>query len=464
MVTSARRMSTADTTTLRLNDTAHGSAASVCWLLWSGHGARSAQRLGADRIVIGRGAEGAGRLEYPGVSREHAEIFRRGPLFIVRDLGSTNGTFVNGERIEQVALSEGDVLRLGDGLGVVLRVRADAPPPTTHEPCPGVLFGAGMSDVLEAVKRVAPTLLPVVLEGQTGTGKEMVARAIHALSGRSGPLQAVNCGALPPALAEAELFGYRKGAFTGAEQSGLGHVRAAHGGTLFLDELCDLAPSVQAKLLRVLQEREVTPLGETRSLSVDLRVVAASLAPLSKLVAEGRLREDLAARLNGVSITLPPLHQRRADIPALLDHFLRVHSGGRPPGLDAKLLEQLLLADWPGNIRELELVTRRLLAFGKNEPLLRRSLLPADFGAATPLAAAPNAKSKRRPTEAKGEDLERLRERYAEHGNLTRAASEAGISRQRAYRLLQGPVSRQLLELGSGEREPSDDAEASDGS
>lgn len=464
MLTSAGRMTSADTTTLRLKETAHGSAASVFWLLWNGDGARSSLRLGDERIVIGRGAEGPGRLEYPGVSRQHAEIVRRGPLFVVHDLGSTNGTFVNGERIDQIALSEGDVLRLGDGLGVVLRVPAEANPPATQEPCPGVLFGPGMANVLEAVQRVASTSLPVVIEGQTGTGKEMVARAIHALSGRSGPLQAVNCGALPPALAEAELFGHRKGAFTGAEQSGLGHVRAAHGGTLFLDELCDLAPAVQAKLLRVLQEREVTPLGETRAVPVDLRVVAASLIPLSKLVESGRLREDLAARLSGVAIALPPLRQRRADIPALLEHFLRVHSGGRPPALDGKLLEQLLLAEWPGNIRELELVTRRLLAFGKNEPVLRRSLLPTDFGALSGPTAAASASSKRRPTEARGEDLERLRVRYAEHGNLTRAASEAGISRQRAYRLLAGPASRQLLELGSSERAPGDDAEATYGS
>jgi transcriptional regulator with PAS, ATPase and Fis domain len=317
-----------------------------------------------------------------------------------------------------------------------------------------------MAGVLETVKKVAATSLPVVLEGQTGTGKEMVARVIHSLSGRAGPLQAVNCGALPPALAEAELFGHRKGAFTGAEQSGLGHVRAAHGGTLFLDELCDLAPAVQAKLLRVLQEREVTPLGETRALPVDLRIVAASLIPLATLVESGRLREDLAARLSGVVIALPPLRQRRADVPALLDHFLRVHSGGRPPALDGKLLEQMLLAQWPGNIRELELVTRRMLAFGNNEPVLRRSLLPPAFAAATPSTAAPTTKPTRRPTEAREDDLERLRERYAEHGNLTRAAGEAGISRQRAYRLLAGPASRQRLDLSSDERDSSDDGGA----
>jgi DNA-binding NtrC family response regulator len=452
----------ADTTTLRLEDTAHDSPGSAWWVLWSGLGASSVTRLGAERLVLGRGSDGDGRLEYPGVSRKHAELLRRGPLFVARDLGSTNGTFVNGQRIEQLALSDGDVLRLGDAVGVVLRTKARAEPPRTREPIPGVLFGPGMADVLDLVTQVAETSLPVVIEGPTGTGKEMVARAVHALSGRSGPLQAVNCGALPAALAEAELFGHRKGAFTGAELSGLGHVRAAHGGTLFLDELCDLAPAVQVKLLRVLQERQVTPLGETRPQPVDLRVVVATLIPLPQLVAQGRLREDFAARLAGVSISLPPLRQRRADIPSLLDYLLRRHSGGRPPSLDGKLLEQLLLADWPGNVRELELLTRRLLVLGQSQPVLRRGMLPQGFEVQPAVDATAVAVPNRRPPEAREADLARLRERYAEHGNLTRAASEAGISRQRAYRLLTGPSSRQLLVDDPGGSAAHDDGEATD--
>jgi DNA-binding NtrC family response regulator len=296
----------------------------------------------------------------------------------------------------------------------------------------------------------------VVLEGATGVGKEGVARTLHELSGRKGPLHAVNCGALPVALAEAELFGHRKGAFTGAEQAGLGHIRAAEGGTLFLDELYDLAPSLQTKLLRVLQEKQVIPLGETRAVPVDVRIVAASLVPLSELVASRRMREDLAARLAGVSIVIPPLAQRRADIPILLAHFLRQHSGGRPPGVDGRLLEHLLLQPWNGNVRELELLARRLLALRGQEAVLRRSMLEG----ARPATLAPKVLAARRRSSEQAEpDLQRLRERFAEHGNLSRAAQEAGFSRQRAYRLLQGRSPKDLV----GEAGPSSDDGSDDG-
>jgi two-component system response regulator FlrC len=375
------------------------------------------------------------------VSRQHAELFRQGPLFGVRDLASTNGTYLNGQRIDSAALSEGDVLRLGDAVGVAVKVRDDAGPPETSEPVKGILFGPGLTGVLETVRRLASDSLPVVIEGATGVGKEGVARALHDLSGRRGPLHAVNCGALPVALAEAELFGHRKGAFTGAEQAGVGHVRAAEGGTLFLDELYDLAPPLQTKLLRVLQEKQVIPLGETRPIPVDVRIVAASLVPLSELVASRRLREDLAARLAGVSIVIPPLAARRADIPVLLGHFLRHHSGGRPPGVDGRLLEHLLLQPWKGNVRELELLARRLLALRGSQAVLRRSMLEEARPATLP---AKPLVARRRSSQDAEPDLQRLRERFAEHGNLSRAAQEAGISRQRAYRLLQGRTAKDL--------------------
>jgi two-component system, response regulator FlrC len=453
-------VSNSDTTTIRLNDTISQDRASSLWLVWSGLGAAPPLRLDGQNVVLGRGAEGRGRLDFPGVSRRHAELFRQGPLCGVRDLDSTNGTFLNGNRIETSALSEGDVLRLGDAVGVTVRLSDELAPPVTAEPVAGVLFGPGLSEVLLRARRVAKDDLPVVIEGATGVGKEGLARTLHRLSGRQGALHAVNCGALPPALAEAELFGHKKGAFTGAEQAGLGHIRAAHAGTLFLDELFDLAPAVQTKLLRVLQEKEVVPLGETRAIPVDVRIVAASLVPLAELVAARRLREDLAARLAGVSLVMPRLSARRVDIPILLAHFLQLHSGGRPPSVDGRLLEHLLLLPWPTNVRGLELTARRLLALHGHEPVLRRSMMdqvPASTLAAPGASSEGAPAARRRGPDAAESDIERLREHLARHGNLSRAAREAGISRQRAYRLLDGRSPQQLLEseqVGAGEPSP----------
>jgi len=431
-----------ETTTLRMSDTLGSVSAPCLWLVWSGLGAAPPLRLDQERQVLGRGADCDAQLEFPGVSRRHAELCRRGPLYELQDLGSTNGTFLNGQRLTSPsALSPGDVLRLGDAVGVVVARRLEEGTPTAHEVLPGLLFGPGLSALRDVIRRVARETLPVMLEGPTGAGKEGLARLLHVESGRQGALQAVNCGALPPALAEAELFGYRKGAFTGAEQPALGHVRASSGGTLFLDELYDLAPSVQAKLLRVIQEQQVVPLGETRPIPVDLRLIAASPVPIRELVERGRLREDLAARLSGIVLTVPALKERRADIPILLGHFLSRYSGGRAPAVDGRLLEHLLLQPWPGNVRELELLARKLLALHGTEAVLRKSHV--DVG--TPTKPAPPTPPRRALPEQGDEDLSRLRAALAGHGNLSRAAREAGISRQRAYRLLGDRSPAELL-------------------
>lgn len=441
-----------DATTLRLSDTVAGRGARNLWLMWAGLGAAPPLALDNRVRVLGRGVEADVRLEFPGVSRLHAEIRRQGVWFEVRDLGSTNGTFLNGQRVTQSALSAGDVLRLGDAVGVVFACLDELAPPRTEQVLPQLLFGPGMAELRQVLRRVAPGTLPVMIEGATGVGKEGVARLLHHESGRPGQLQAVNCGALPPALAEAELFGYRKGAFTGAEQAALGHVRAAHGGTLFLDELYDLAPSVQAKLLRVIQEQQVVPLGETRPVAVDLRLVAASPIPLRELVASGRLREDLAARLSGIVLSVPTLSERRVDLPILLAHFLSKYSGGRAPSVDGRLLEHLLLQGWPGNVRELELLSRRLLALHGGEAVLRRSHVEADSGSPPSRPPSPPAQ-KRAVADQDADDLRRLQATFSVHGNLSRAAREAGISRQRAYRLLGERSPADLLDaVGPGAR------------
>jgi len=383
---------------------------------------------------IGRAAEADLRLEASGVSRLHARLHRQGPIYALHDLGSTNGSYVNGVRIEHQGLSENDVLRFGAAVGLVMRVAPGTTPANElRELAPGVLIGPGLAEEVEQLERVAKSDLPVVIWGETGVGKERLAQAIHLLSGLEGAFQGINCAALPESLAEAELFGHRRGAFTGAEQAGLGHLRAAHGGTLLLDELADLPLPVQAKLLRVIQEKSVVPLGETRPIPVQVRIVAACQAPLADLVEDKRLRPDLAARLGGLSIEVPPLRERRIDIALLLGYFLSAHSGGHPPAIEAEALAALLIYDWPGNVRELELVARQLLVLHSREPVLRVAHLPSSV-----VVKAKGSASRPPPSANRREHDERAfaRELKLNGGKIAPAAAAANISRPRAYRLL----------------------------
>jgi transcriptional regulator with PAS, ATPase and Fis domain len=426
------------------------------WWLTAGAPSRY-QVLEEERAIIGRGPDVTVTFDAASVSRCHVEIYRQGPAYIAHDFGSTNGTHVNGRPVEYSALSEGDVLRLGDVLGVVMRVAADVPPdaPEVETLGPDIAFGPGLHTQVGQIRRVGPSDLPVVVVGETGAGKEYVAQAIHLLSGRRGSFHPVNCAALPTALAEAELFGHAKGAFTGADQAGLGHVRAANGGTLFLDELPELTAPVQAKLLRVLQDRQVTRLGETRADVVDLRVVAACQQPLEELVASGRVRRDLAARIAGLTVVVPPLRQRRADIGVFFRRFLDHYAAGSPPSVDPRLLEALLLYHWPGNLRELDLLTRRLLALHGNEPILLLSFLPPEIGDRVPVPdqparVQPPGRGEHATTADRDQhDSQRLADELRRHaGNISRAAAAAGISRSRAYRLMADrPVEKFLAEI-----------------
>jgi len=214
--------------------------------------------------------------------------------------------------------------------------------------------------VLETVRKVAPTGATTLIYGESGTGKELVARALHKLSPRADkPFISVSAGALPETLLESELFGYEKGAFTGAMTAKPGRFELANGGTLFLDEIGDITPSVQVKLLRVLQERTFERLGGTRPIEVDVRVVAATNRDLQQLIADGQFREDLFYRLNVVPITLPPLRQRKSDIPLLVAHFLeKSNSVGKT--ITPEAMERLVDYQWPGNIRELENTVERI--------------------------------------------------------------------------------------------------------
>jgi DNA-binding NtrC family response regulator len=221
----------------------------------------------------------------------------------------------------------------------------------------------GIQGVIRTAEMVAKSRSTVLITGDTGTGKELVARAIHFHSAqREMPLVKVNCAAIPENLLESELFGHVRGAFTGALTSKKGKFALADGGTIFLDEIATMAPPLQSKLLRVLQEREFEPLGSERSQKVDVRVIAATNRDLRQLVAEGRFQEDLYYRLNVIPIHIPPLRERREDVALLVDHFVRKHAqraGKRIDGLEPGVLEALQAAEWPGNVRELENTVER---------------------------------------------------------------------------------------------------------
>ncbi|MDZ4063807.1 MAG: sigma-54 dependent transcriptional regulator [Coriobacteriia bacterium] len=226
-----------------------------------------------------------------------------------------------------------------------------------------------MTGVLETVQRVAPTNATVMIYGESGTGKELVARAIHALSERSSkPFVSVSAGALPETLLESELFGFEKGAFTGAITAKPGRFELANGGTLFLDEIGDVAPAVQVKLLRVLQERRFERLGGTRTIEVDVRVVAATNRDLQQLIAEDTFREDLFYRLNVVPVTLPPLRNRPGDIAPLVAHFLDKYNAGSRT-ISSEAMEALAAYQWPGNVRELENTIERILILAHGEEI-----------------------------------------------------------------------------------------------
>jgi DNA-binding NtrC family response regulator len=284
-----------------------------------------------------------------------------------------------------------------------------------------------MLEVLETVRTVAPTSATVMVNGESGTGKELIARAIHRLSPRgTKPFVSVSAGALPETLLESELFGYEKGAFTGAVQAKPGRFEMANGGTLFLDEVGDLTPAVQVKLLRVLQERHFERLGGTRTIEVDVRIVSATNHDLQVLIADGEFREDLYYRLNVVPIDLPPLRQRPSDIPRLVAHFMEKFDAGSKR-ISSGALKLLSEYQWPGNIRELENTIERIVILSKGDEITPADL-PAEVRAGL-RSAAPVGTGCTLPEE--GLDLEEV-----ELDLLRQALDRAGGNAAKAAKLL----------------------------
>ncbi|HET9993757.1 MAG TPA: sigma 54-interacting transcriptional regulator [Kofleriaceae bacterium] len=388
------------------------------------------------------------------VSRYHLEVRVRRDGIEIRDLDTTNGTKHGGARVSQIILTGAARLRLGKHTEIDVE-------PIDHNvelsDWPTDRFGdvlgstAPMKRLFSLLAKAAPTEATILLQGETGTGKEAIAEAVHEQSRRSkGPFVVVDCGSIPHELIASELFGHAKGSFTGAATDKQGLIEAANRGTLFLDEIGELALDLQPQLLRVLDRRQVRRVGETQSVDVDIRVIAATHRDLRAMVRAGQFREDLYYRLAVVATSVPPLRERKADIPALATWFAEKMGRGSFAQSPA-LLEQLQRHDWPGNVRELRNVVERALSLGDtgfaelgDTPAPRATPMPAlvDLGdeqhkrSSNPdVLELPFKEAKAQLVEAFERDyLRALLARH--HGNISRAASEAGIDRNYIHRLV----------------------------
>jgi DNA-binding NtrC family response regulator len=413
------------------------------------------------RLTVGRAPDSDLCVDDHAVSRRHA-IIHAGPPLAIEDLGGANATMLSraaergqgGETValrrlssQRVALAVGDRLSFGAAVAVVRR----EPPPPSAAPAGDddvVIRDPGMRRLYEQAGRAAQGLLSVLVLGETGVGKDVLARAIHRASPRaSRPFLAINCAALSESLLESELFGHEKGAFTGALQARPGLFESADGGTVFLDEIGDLPMVIQVKLLRVLEQREVLRVGARAPRPVDVRFVSATNRDLEAASAAGTFRQDLYFRLNGISLTVPPLRERPADVPWLVKRFLVTASRqmDRPaqPSLSPEVLASLQAYAWPGNVRELRNVVDRAVALAPGDVILPEHL-PPKLVAAPPSPPPPGAGVLRAPARpAASAAADRLRREVAEEekrrildalaqcdGNQTRAAELLGVSRR----------------------------------
>ncbi len=445
-------MSQSDQETLRISDKLRVLAPGRLRLVVLGEGLFSAHALplGGD-VVVGRGDEADIRIDDRSISRKHAVLHVGEPLRL-EDLGSANGTRVRERKLgrnEVVTVAPGDVVEVGtvvlvvqrDAPGATAAGPADAGDPTPERPQAGppepsgppfLVLDEAMQRLHKLVERIAPSRINVLLLGETGVGKEVIAGELHRLSGRArGPFLKLNCASLSETLLESELFGHEKGAFTGAVKTKAGLFETAAGGTVLLDEVGELPQSIQARLLRVLEDRQVLRVGAVKTEPIDVRFVFATNRDLEAEVARGTFREDLYYRLNGISVVIPPLRDRPAEIEPLARGFAAeaARRDGREaaPALSVAGLDALRSFAWPGNIRELRNVMERAVLLCGDGPIAPEHLGLGKAKAAPPSPGdAPNLKGERDAAERRVivEALEKC------SGNQTKAAKMLGISRR----------------------------------
>jgi len=398
--------------------------AGVVVVFTEGVGVQCQGKAARAAFCVGRAEEADLVLDDPKASRKHARIKAAGNGVLVRDLGSHNGVGIDERNLrdDEAFAPAGATLRIGNSL---LRVVADAQPYECFSPPADELVGGpALEDLRVSIRGFAQAPIPLLVVGETGVGKELVAHSLHQLSARQGQLVAVNCAAVPGELIEAELFGHAAGAFSGAHKARKGLVRSADGGTLFLDEIGEMPPEVQAKLLRVLETGEVRPVGEDAPTRVEVRLVSATNVDLRALAEAGGFRDDLYHRIAGAIIEVPPLRMRREDVPQLVAHFCALE--GRAdvqPSADAMM--HLLAWHWPGNVRELRNAVRATLA----------KLDPTDAG----LKAhhLPLELRKQRESSAADPQRAKLEQALAQcDGNVSEVARRLGMRRAGVYEQL----------------------------
>jgi DNA-binding NtrC family response regulator len=405
---------------------------------------------GIDEVVIGRGesraaarARGSSTLTLtlpsPVLSGKHARIVRTPEGWAVEDLQSRNGTLVNGRLVTRAVLQPGDLIDVGRVFLAVEEVFVDADlgardldaADVSRERAGLLTLWPPLESRLDDLGRIAAEDVTVTLVGETGTGKEVMAEALHHLSGRKGPYVAINCGAVPANLIESQLFGHVRGAFSGAAGPSPGTIRAADGGTLLLDEIISTSADVQVALLRVIQERQVTPVGTHQTVPVDVRFVAASQVPLRESVAKGTFRADLQMRLEGYIFEIPPLRERRVDLGVLVASLLRRRGVGEASGatITPNAVLRILRYHWPGNVRELEQALARSWALAKKGEIDEAHLPdPETDDADSAAGAEPDADDRLR-----GELVEHLR---VTGGNVAETARRMGRARPLVHRWL----------------------------